>query len=351
MIMKTISLLLICVAAIIFAGCATKRKIQIYDFNKRKVVMTLDNVSQGCDGREIPEFYPDFRNKTFSTCQRFTNHKMTILRKYTFKGTLLESWEIPEQIYPDHNFSIRGNYFFYVKLSKDLKGNIKDQLMMYHLPSLKVSGQPTSLSLPSQSLATLHEPPFVVLTNETLLCLMEPNDDASPLQLWKVSLTGERVRLPYSVERLGVKNCLSSDISGRYHAIQTGLNEVLFVGNDANVLARLSVDFPIRKTWWDDNHCYWVYDYLSGSYLCYDVGTQCIKKYGQDVAWDIKGNEWRIVRTFLEGQCTIVRKRFGMGFLRTKVQNKGGATITTLPWLSSRRYGVFSGNLYAATLR
>ncbi|MEG1480086.1 MAG: hypothetical protein RSD41_03660 [Kiritimatiellia bacterium] len=338
--MKSLLCLILMSFVLLSFGCSfleekTRRKIQIYDFNQRKVIAVLNNFSPD-RWREFPERYPDFKNKTFATCQRMSAQR-TILRKYTFRGEFIRQWDIPEDITRFDNFSVRGEQLVYTEDFYDDKGAFKVRLMVRQLSDLNIPGIPISPNPTSQSLAaaSFYIPPFIFLTDDTLLCLMEPDDDSGPLQLWKVLLTGEKTQLPYSVQGC-INDLLSSDISGIYHAIQISQTEVLFMDNDANVITRLSVNFPIRDTWWDDNHYYWAHDYLSGSYLCYDVERQSTKEHGKASAWNLNESAWRVFRTFGRGQYTIVRKELMMGFLRVKIQNKKGDIIGTLPWLSSR---------------
>ena len=81
--------LALCAILFVCSGCDTRRKIQIYDLNNRKVVAILDNVFSESNGREIFENNFDFKSKTFATCQRMAGQKMTVLRQYAFDGEVL----------------------------------------------------------------------------------------------------------------------------------------------------------------------------------------------------------------------------------------------------------------------
>lgn len=326
------------------AGCsfleeAARRKIQIYDFNQRKVIAVLDHVNPESDWREIFEYYPDVKNQTFATRQPM-NGQRTIVRQYTFKGELIRQWDIPEEIRFD--FSVRGNHLVYSEFFENNKGYKIYRLMFHQLSDLDKPSVPISPNPTSQSLPGLNEPPFVFLTNETLLCVMELDDNCRYLQVWKLSLTsGEKTRLPYSVKKgLPVFDCLSSDLLGCHHAVQLSNSEILFLDNDANEVSRLSVDFPIYKKWWDENHLYWVYDFLGGAYVCYDVEKKQIVKQGS-----LPREKDVYVGPFFAGQYVVMRKRLFMGFHRTTIQDLSGNHIATLPWDTSRVFYLGNGRL------
>ena len=322
------------VALVFFAsGCffmeeAARRKIQIYDLNQRKVIAVLDHVCSESEWREIFERYPDFKDRTFATRQPM-NDQRTIVRQYTFQGEGLRQWDIPERIRSD--FSVRGNHLVYDDFFEGDKGSVK-RLMLRQLSDPAKPGVPISPNPTTQSLAGLNEPPFVFLTDDTLLCVMESDDDGcEDVQLWKVWLTtGEKARLPHPVQYLEVDHCLSSDLSGCHHAAQLSKNEILFLDNDANEVSRLSVNFRIYKKWWDENHLYWVYDFLGGAYACYDVEKKKIVRQGS-----LPRREDVYVGPFFAGQYVVVRKRLFMGFYRTTIQDLSGNVIVTLPWVTS----------------
>lgn len=332
--------LALCAILFVCSGCDTRRKIQIYDLNNRKVVAILDNVFSESNGREIFENNFDFKSKTFATCQRMAGQKMTVLRQYAFDGEVLSCWNIPETIYHDHNFSIRNNHFFYTDSFRAFADEYKKYLMVCQLSALaspKVILSPNPLI---QSLASCQDPPFIFLRDDTLLCLVEQDEDDRMLQLWKITLEGDKTLLPERVDRLSMNNCLSSDFSGMYHAVQLNRHDVLFFDSEANRVAQLSVDFPICRTWWDENHLYWVYDFLGGAYLCYDVGERQIVKQGSLT----EGNDV-YVGPFFDGQYVVIKKRLFMGFFRTTIQDLSGNHIATLPWMTSRVFYLGDGQL------
>lgn len=336
--------ILLLVLPLVLTGCsfleeAARRKILIYDLDQRKVIAVLDHVRPESPWREIFEIYPDFKNKTFTTLQR-GNSKNTILRQYTFQGELIKQWDIPERIRWD--FSVRGDYLVYTEIftydkEKYIKNNggFIQRLMLRHLSAPDKAGVPISPNPFSQGHPGCNEPPFIFLTDETLLCVMESDDNkCKNRQLWKLSLTtGEKTRLPYSVQNPFVSDCLSSDFSGEYHAAQLSKNEILFLDNDAKEVDRLSVDFRIYTKWWDDNHCFWVYDFLDGEYLCYDVNEKRIICKGN---WSRKKDVW--VGPFLRKQYAFVSRRIFLGFHRSSIQDLSGKHIASLPWSTSHIY-------------
>lgn len=318
----------LCLGGLLLVGCDARRKIQLYDVNQREVIAVLDHVSSDSLWRELPEFIPDFEQQTFVTWQRMADHR-TLLRQYTFRGEALGQWEAPEALQHADAFSVRGEHLVYAETFEEDTGAYKKRLMMRPLSNLQAPGVP--LSPQSQSLEATHEPPFLFLSEDTLLCLMKPEDAAAPLQLWKVSLSGEQTRLPYTVERLLTADSLSSAPSGDLHAIQTSRNEVLFIDREAKLLARLSVDFPIYAAWWDDHRRFWVYDTLGGPYLCYDVSEARVVTRGT------RPREADVtISAFFGGNTVVVRERLFMGFYRTTLQDLSGNTLATLPWVTAR---------------
>lgn len=326
------------------AGCsfleeAARRKIQIYDFNQRKVIAVLDHVNPESDWREIFENNFDFKHKTFATCQRIAGQKMTLLRQYTFDGEMLSHWDVPEEIYHDQNFSIRNNHFFYIYFFRNFADEYRKCLMVRQLSALASPGTILSPNPLTQSLAFCEDPPFIFLSDDTLLCLMEQDENDRMLQLWKITLEGDKTLLPERVDRF-VRNCLSSDLLGTYHAVQLNKNDVLFFDGEVNRVAQLSVDFPIRRTWWDENHLYWVYDILGGSYACYDVEKKQIVKQGS-----LPREENVYVGPFFAGQYVVIKEYLFMGFPRTTIQDLSGNHIATLPWVTSRVFYLGNGRL------
>lgn len=332
------------VLTFLVVGCsflekAARRKIQIYDFNQRKVIAVLDHVTPESDWREIFENNFDFKHKTFATCQRIAGQKMAVLRQYTFDGEMLSHWNVPEAIYHDQNFSIRNNHFFYIYSFRNFADEYRKRLMVRQLSALASPGTILSPNPLTQSLAFCEDPPFIFLSDDTLLCLMEQDENDRMLQLWKITLEGDKTLLPERVDRF-VWNGLSSDLSGTYHAVQLNKNDVLFFDGEVNRVAQLSVDFPIRRTWWDENHLYWVYDFLGGVYLCYDVGERRIVKQGS-----LPREKDVYVGPFFAGQYVVIQKRLFMGFHRTTIQDLSGNHIATLPWDTSRVFYLGNGRL------
>lgn len=320
----------LCLSGLLLVGCDARRKIQVYDFNQREVIAVLDHVSSESRWRELPELIPDFERQTFVTWQRMADQR-TLLRQYTFRGEALGQWEAPEELRNADAFSVRGEHLVYAETFEEDTGAYKKRLMMRPLSNLQAPGVPLSPNPQSQSLALTDEPPFLFLSEDTLLCLMRPEDDSAPLQLWKVSLSGEQTRLPYTVDCPAGIDSLSSAPSGDVHAVQTSRNEVLFIDRDAKVLARLSVDFPIYAAWWDDHRRFWVYDTLGGPYLCYDVSEARVVARGSR-----QREEETYISAFFGENYVVVRKRLFMGFYRTTIQDLSGNTLATLPGVTAR---------------
>lgn len=310
------------VLALLLSGCSflekiARRKIQIYDFNQRKVIAVLDHVSPEYSTREIYELNPDFDRKTFVTYQRFADNKKHVkIRRYTFDGEQVGDWDVPEWFYTTQSFSMRDNWFVYEK---------DDMLMVRDLSDLSKPGRQLSPDIKGFELVkTIVEPCFIWLTDKTILCMMRPKDLWEGWQLWKLSLTGEKELIRSDIKPTWPDNALSSDFSGTYHAIILNDQTVLFLDNQAQKIGQFETPFEMDRCWWDDNARFWVYSFL-GDYRCYDVKSNTIDHSGS-----IPMEKETYIKLFFQNQYYVQRKYL---FLATRVTVRDllGKYVETLP--------------------
>lgn len=301
-----------------------RRKIQIYDFNQRKVIAVLDHVSPEYSTREIYELNPDFERKTFVTYQRFADKKRVKIRRYTFDGEQVGDWELPESewFYTTQSFSMRDNWLVYQKDKKLMALDLSD----LSKPARQLSPDIKGFEVPLTGV----EPSFIWLTDKTILCMMRPKDLWEGWQLWKLSLTGEKELIRSDIKHTWPDNALSSDFSGTHHAIILNDQTVLLLDNHAQKIGQFGAPFEIGRCWWDDNARFWVYSYLTGDYRCYDVKSNTIVHSG-----NIPKEKETYVKLFFQNQY-YVQCKYLLLTARVTVRDFLGKYVETLPSVTAR---------------